>query len=88
MPPRKKATPQVPGEAPGESAAPTPRARRAAAAAAPSPAPMPPAIERAVANAKHMTYAEAQAADAEGKLTRRVLTEKGWYVPKPAQVVE
>ena len=31
---------------------------------------------------EHMKLAQAQKLNAEGKLTRRVLTERGWYVPK------
>ncbi len=28
-----------------------------------------------------MTYAEAHALNAQGRLTRKVMTEQGWYIP-------
>ena len=83
----KAAAVRVPGDAPAPSAdaEPKPKKSRARASAdaepAEPPVTLPPAIERAVAAATHMKYDEAVAADREGKLTRRVLTEKGWYCP-------
>jgi len=80
---------QVPGEAPepqDERAAKTPRAKAAAPAA--EAQPMHPAVERAMEGADKMTYAKAQALDAEGKLGRKVLTEQGWYIPNSSRPVE
>ena len=34
-----------------------------------------------------MKYEEAVRLNAEGKLTRKVLTERGWYIPSPPEVL-
>lgn len=33
-----------------------------------------------------MKYEEAVRLNADGKLTRKVLTERGWYIPSPPEV--
>jgi hypothetical protein len=74
----KKAT-RVPGDSPTEGAA------------APAPAPaaaLPPAVVAATEGATKMSYADAVRLASQGKLQDRVLTEKGWYIPDPARVVE
>lgn len=77
---RKKA-PQVPGST-ADAPAPTSAAELAAPAA-----PMAPAVARAMDGATKMSYADAVRLAGEGKLTERVLTEKGWYVPNVASPV-
>lgn len=34
-----------------------------------------------------MTMAQARELNAQGKLTRKVMTEDGWYIPDPSRVV-
>ena len=34
-----------------------------------------------------MTMAQARELNAQGKLTRKVMTEEGWYIPDPGRVV-
>lgn len=70
---RKNAT-KIPGSTPSKDT--------------PAPdAPMAPAVSRATDAAEKMSYEDAQKLDREGGLNRRVLTEKGWYVPRAAAEV-
>jgi hypothetical protein len=34
-----------------------------------------------------MTMAQARELNAQGRLTRKVMTEEGWYIPDPGRVV-
>lgn len=76
-----KRTPQVPGAA--QAADPEDRTDAPPAAKAVSAGlkVLHPAIQSAVADATKMSHADAVKAEAEGALNRRVLTEKGWYIP-------
>lgn len=73
---RKSAAPKIPGNVlPEGEDTPAPAA------------PVAPAVARAVESADKMSYADAVKAASEGKLSGRVLTEKGWYIPDATREV-